>query len=435
MRRYRIVLPVVLLLAAGCGRDEPQTPSALRDAVCAARDEARAAETKVDHKAADRAADRAEKYAARLKKLAEGGEDAAAEARKLLAETDAAAREARHFAELAAEGHELKSKVGGLKARAYRAGRSVAVKGFFVALSLAADQAAKKGVDQLPEELRGAALTSAGLAAELAGRKPLKDGSPDWAGIAADMDAFATKPPRETAIFLTAIFFFSGRSSLALYEIEAFDRSQLANAEERALFHVARAFVYRSNGFGLLAIREIETAAGAGGRYDPQTQAGLHLASGLLFLWQKDYRSADRELGRALKADPNNPLAVYLTGERLLASGEWEKAAECLEAEAGAGEGGWLAKRVAARARQIRDAKGGAQPLIFDKKFVSALILEFLTRAAARSETGRKLKSWADWARASADPLLKLLPGTGSGKEEEPADPAEKTDPAPDSDP
>ncbi|MHC4914072.1 MAG: tetratricopeptide repeat protein [Planctomycetota bacterium] len=422
MRRFSAALLAGLLCASGCGKDEPQTPAGLKQAVCAARDEARAAEAKTDHKAADRAADRAEKYAAKVKDLAGGEGEVAAEARKLLAESDAAAREARHFAELAAEKHELGRKVGSLKARAYRGGRAVAVKGFFKALSLAADGAAKKGVDELPEKVRGAAVAAAGLAAALAGRKPLEDGSPDWAGIAADMDAFAAKPPRETAVFLTAVFFFAGRSSLALYEIEAFDRSQLVDEEERALFHVARAFVYRANGFGKLAIREIEIAAGGEGEYDPQTQSGLHLASGLLFLWEKDYRSADRELGRALKADPNNAVAIYLTGERLLASGEWEKAAECLEAEAGGGEHGWLAERVAARARQVRDAKGNAQPLVYDKKFVTSLVLEFLARAAEKSETGRKLKFWAEWARASADPLLKLVPGMGADEEKEPAE-------------
>jgi len=359
-----------------------------------------------DHEAAEKAAKRAAECAERLDEIAKGEGDNAAEAKKFLADTDAASREAGRWAELAVEQHELAGKLNGLKAKAYRGGRSLALKALFKGLSLAADQAAKRGIENLPDEVKELALSAAQLAGDFSGREPLEDGSPDWTGISQDISAFGKEPPKEMPLFLAVALFLSLRSDPALYEIEMVDAAALETEEYRLTYRVLRALIYRTNGFSRLAMREVEVLSDSEGTYDPELQAGLHLMSAYFFLHDKEYTKADLEIGRAMQADPNNPLAVYLTGERLAADGEWEKAVESLEAAAAGSEDEWLANRIAQHAREVRDSRGEAQPLLLDKQFLAAVTLEYAGRAAARSEAGRKIKSWLDSALACGRKLL-----------------------------
>src|SRR5512136_2004425 len=101
---------VLFIVLAGCGGGDAGTPEGLRQAVLAAREEARAAEEKKDAKAAGAAADRAEKRLAKLRKMAKE-EATAKEAGACLAESEKAAAEARYWAELADEERRLAEKV------------------------------------------------------------------------------------------------------------------------------------------------------------------------------------------------------------------------------------------------------------------------------------------------------------------------------------
>lgn len=414
---------VAAAILLGCG-GKAQTPEELKAAVVSARDGAKAAQEKKDAKAARKAADAADEALGKLRKLADGKDaDLASRARAALAEADAAAREARYFAELADEERRLADKLGSLKAKAYRTGRSVALTATFKGLALAAGQAAKKGIDGLPKTVRDAALQ----AAVLSGRAPLADGSPDWAGIAADMDARAKNPPENLAWFLAAGFLLSARMDLALYESESLDPAKApalgfgTPKEDRLAVIAVRALAYRANGFTHLAIREFTGAAAVledkepGAELGSEARAALHFFSALGFLYEKQLKRADREIMEAVRADPNGPLAVFLTGERLAAEGEYEKAAESLDAGARSGGGGdgWLAKRLSERAREIRDRKGGAEPLICDAGFVSEVALHYLGEAAGKSEPAKKLKGTLDSAGGFCTELLGRLPGGG----------------------
>jgi len=419
MRRYLtacVILPVVL---CGCGgKTEP--PEDLKAAVLKARDEAKAARGNKDPKAAEKAARRAEEAIERLRKLAVGEGQVAAAAKAVLAESDGAAREARHFAELADEERRLAEKLRGLKAKAYRAGRSTALSALFKGLSLAADQAGKKGLAGLPKPVQEAA----NCAADFAGRAPLAEGSPDWAGIAADMEKFAASPPPELAWVLAAGFLLGGQAELALIEAGALDPmnppplSGMTAAESMPLTFLLRGLIYRANGLNHLAVREFTGAitvhggVGPAEELPPWLRARVHALSALGLLYEKDLAGADREIMEAVKADPQGPLAAFLTGERLAANGEYEKAAESLESAARAKGGDeWLARRVTERAREIRDKKGGAEPLFCDTGFLCQVALHYVGEAAKRSEPARKLQRSLDSAKGFGAQFRRHLPG------------------------
>jgi hypothetical protein len=350
--------------------------------------------------------------------MSEGEDGRAAGAKRLLLESERAARTARHWAQLAEEEYQLEKTLGSLKAKAYRGGRKLALKGAFKGLSLAADQAARKGIQNLPQRGQDAAQMAAELAASFAGRKPLADGSPDWAGIAKDMNGFSKKPPENLSLYLGAAFFLLGRGKLALYELHDLDTTKL-DEKEKLVHGVGLVLVYRANGWTRLSIRQVERMLEVEGEYKPEVQAGLYLLSAALFVVDKDYQRADMEVARALKADPNNPVAVFITGERLAASGEWEKAADSLEKSAKEAAGDeWLAKQISERARRVRDSKGADEPLLYDKKFMARIVLHYLAEAAKESEAVREVLSWIESAKKFGADLLGKLPGGGGGEKE-----------------
>lgn len=356
----------VLVVAAvlwGCG-GKASTPEELKAAIISARDGARAAQEKKDAKAARKAADSADEALGKLRKLADGKDgDLTSRAKAVLAEADAAAREAQYFAELADEEHRLSEKVKSLKARAYRAGRSVAVAATFEGLALAADQAAEKGLDGLPEQVQEAAVQ----ASLLSGRAPLADGNPDWAGIAADMEARAKSPPENLAWFLAAGFLLSARMDLALCESETLDPARApalgfgTPKEDRLAVIAVRALAYRANGFTHLAIREFAGAAAVledkepGAELGPEARAALHSLSALGFIYEKQYKRADQEIMQAVRAEP----------------------------------------------------------LVCDAGFVSEVALHYLGEAAKRSETAKKLKGGLDSAGGFCGRMFGHLPGNG----------------------
>lgn len=416
---------VLLALAlAGCPDSQPQyaTVDEARAAVVAARDSARAAREAKDPETALAAAERAGQAFAVVEASAP---DAAT------VELRAALREAKGLAQETDERARLEAQLAGLKARAYRSVRGAALTATFKGLALAAREADARGVDALPEPVRDAALQAATWAESVNGRAPKADGSKDWKGIAADMDALAATPPVAVGVTLGVGFTALGKTGLALFETEALDLSAVADPTTRLSLHLLRGFARNNAGYKRLAVLEVEAGLdGLGLLRDANGTIGggpveltadevigsVHLFLAVVYLDQKDYAAADRELALAVVAWPDNPVSTYLTGELQLATGERQRAAESLEASAkGSGEDAeWLAARIAARTRAIRDGEEDAEAgLVGDPVFLTRLALTALWKAADRSPQAGRARAEVERARAFCGDLLGQLPGFG----------------------
>ncbi|MCO5164906.1 MAG: hypothetical protein M9894_00865 [Planctomycetes bacterium] len=423
---HRRLLLVALTFAAalsGCPDAGPRyaSPDEARAAAAAARDEALAARDARDPARAQEAADRAQDALRQAEALA--GAAPVDTTTSPLGEVRRAAREARDLAQEADERARLEAQRAGLVARAYRAGRAAALAGSFTALGRAARQADARGLDALPEQIRDAALAAGRWAEATTGRAPRPDGAPDWAGVAADMDALAAAPPRGVGVSLTLGFLALGRPRLALLEADALDPAAAADPTERLALHLLRGLALNGAGYRRLALLEVEAGLDGSGLRGvevggltvsaAQLLGGAHLVLAALHLREEDHAAADRELALALRAWPESPVATYLTGERLLASGERERAAASLEAAVeGEGEDAeWLAAQLAARARGIRDGTVDADDgLLGDPAFLARLALHALWKAAERSPQAARARAEADRARALCADLLGRLP-------------------------
>ena len=402
----------VLAASAGCNRGPvDEQARSQRDRAKEALADAEAARKAGDADEARDAADSARKAADKARKLAEGADATLAAAAKSAAdEAEQAAAAAEDVATWTEEEAQLAKDLGSWKAKGYRVARAGALKGIFTGMALAARQADKKGVDSLPEPVRGAAEQ----AADLSGRKRLPDGKPDWKGIAEDMSAWSSDPPQKIGLVLAVAYLFSGREDLALYEAARLDVDRIENADERDLSYLLRGTIYRMRGLRKLGQREIDVAAGENAEgfckgYGPEVQAGLHLALAFVAIREGNYKGADLQIARASKVHPNNPVTVFLTGERLLADGRHEQAAESLEAVVAAEVGqeyAPLAKMIAERAREIRDKKGKAEPLVHDRSFLTKLAAAYLVAEGKRSEPARKAAEALGRARQFGSTVL-----------------------------
>jgi len=112
-----------------------------------------------------------------------------------------------------------------------------------------------------------------------------------------------------------------------------------------------------------------------------------------------------------MRAWPDNPVCVFLTGERLAADGRYEKAAESLEKQAAGTQYEWLARRLTARARQVRDNKGEAAPLFTDTGFLCDVMIHCVGEKA-QQKAPRQLKGAIAAARSLTQRVLDHLGGT-----------------------
>ena len=127
-------------------------------------------------------------------------------------------------------------------------------------------------------------------------------------------------------------------------------------------------------------------------------------------------QQADLELARAVQIWPNNPVAVYLTGERLAADGLYEKAADCLERACRDTKQQRLAERIARRAREVRDRGESAEPLLTDFGFLCDVAVGYVADAAKESEAARRLDESIATATQFGKRLLLHVPGIGGEK-------------------
>ena len=412
------------LIAAGCSKSAPPPPApktipAARDEAVKSRQAAQAARKAKDPKAAAAASERARLAAGVAAKLLAGPAHSASSGQatqpsdaNTAAQAAAEARQAALLADLTAEDARLAELCGSWKARSYRTARGLAVKAVFVSLAFAARRAADPNAATMPEQLRAAADCAASVAPVLTGRGNLPDGKPDWPGIAKDMDAIVAKPPPELAGLLAMGFLLAGQNRMALYEIEAVDPKLALTPVKKTAYHLLRGVTCSMNGLPRLGTEQVEASAAAAGQdpnsFGPECLGTIHLYLVYDALSRRDFIAADMQLSRAMRVWPDNPVCVFLTGERLAADGRYEKAAESLEKQAAGTEYEWLARRLTARARQVRDQKGDAAPLFTDTGFLCDVMIHCVGEKA-QQKAPRQLKGAIAAARSLTQRVLDHL--------------------------
>ncbi len=403
---------LMVILLSGCAK----TPEDLLRAAKSARDEAQKAAERQDATAAGHAAQRAESAVTQLKRLAESRKPQATNAQQLLGEAQIAARSARDHAKLADEETQLRKRLASLKLKAYRSARSLVLSYSLTPAALTAEKAAKNGTNSLSSLEQTLAEHAWNLVSLITERPAQADGSPDWPSAAADLRAWSTNPPIEFTAFLEISLLLLGCTDFALAELEAVDASRLVGTNDLKLYHAGRALIYALEGWDRAAGREMEifsrlSPQESGKMEGNQVVAVFHGMLAVDALSKRELARADEEIARCLSAWPENPVAVFLTGERLAASGEWIKAADSLEARAAGTPDEWLAQRLAQRARDLRDGKGSAKALVLDPVF----LLEVAARATAKTArdfaVAQKLERLVAEAKIFGKRVAEKLPG------------------------
>lgn len=326
------------------------------------------------------------------------------------------AESAREYAGLALEESQLRDKLATFKGRTYRRFRGTICDTLFGALAPTVEKAAQSGpaaLSSIETELANKSWNFVQLISE---RTNLANGAPDWIGAAKDLRAWSTNPPPKAVQYLALGFSLSGFSDFALFELESIDHSRLSSTNARAFFHAQRGFLCAWHGWEHLATCELKQAVTL------QPQGWERLSStqsvALLHLWfawngvkKADWTKVDVQVSKAVQAWPDNPIAVFLTGEKLAANGEWVKAADSLEARAAGMKDEWLAKRLAQRARDLRDGKGTAKALFAEPGFFAELSAHVLVQSLKDSASANYLQSLLNDAKTFGSRLSDMLPG------------------------
>ncbi|MBK8475552.1 MAG: hypothetical protein IPL39_04375 [Opitutaceae bacterium] len=321
--------------------------------------------------------------------------------------------EVRRIHRLATERHDLADLMGSLTVRGYRAARSVAVPKLLATFATAARQAATTDSAKLPTLVRQAAEIAALLAdirPDSSKFQPALFTNADWLLAAERIESFNRNEPPEFALGLGLAYALLGKSGLALVEFERTAPERFADPAHAVFVPLARAVVFSRLGF-------IELAALEASKISEDTEQGRQLLAaahaGLAYFYtsEKDWKQVDRELALAVRAWPNNPLVVFLTGERLLADGRTEQALETLTRATAGTEGAWLAPLIEQRVRTVRDSSGAPPPLAFDSAFTVKCTLRLLIHEAKQSGAGRKLAGILEAAQ--------LLPSALEGSDPE----------------
>lgn len=401
----------VAWVVVGCSR----SPEALLQTTIESSRQAEAACKAQDAEKATAAAKRATKALGQLEKLAASQRPEQAEARRVVGEARLAAQAAQAHAELADEEQQRRERLSCLKVKAYRAAREPLIRGLCAAAAFGAGQVGKQGTNgvtlgdrNLAEDAKRLAL----LASRLDRTAPA-DG--DWEAIAAQFNRWGTNPPVEANLFLGLALALAGQTDLALAELDAADTNRLGTTNALVLHRGALTLLYCLKGWNRLAVREAAQFAALA----PGSDFDLSGADAvvLVHLWlagdaftQRDWARVDREIAECVKVSPNSPIVVYLTGERLAATGDWEKAADSMEASATTAEDKWFAQRLAQRARELRDGRGSKQRLALDPKFLFEVTTHLAVTKARNSEAARKLERLHTEAGAFGKRLLEKLP-------------------------
>jgi hypothetical protein len=413
------VLPattILLVVAAGCA----PKPAELRQRAVQAEVEARQAFEHREAAAAGRAADRAEDAATRLEKQVSSKRLSGAEAATFLQAAHAAADSARNYAQLADEERQSRERLASLKLKAYRTARTTVCSYGFAGLAPAAEHFAGAGTNSLSSTEQQLAMLAWSIVKLVEEPPPTTNGAPDWASVAADLRGWSKEPPPGLGMFLSAAFALNGFTDFALSELESVDATKLSATNARALYHLERSALFAAHGWDKTAARELDQAA----RLAPPgwLAVGSTQAVALSHVWlagaalqRREFRRAEQEIAMAVKAWPNSAVAAFITGEELAARGEWEKAADSLDARAANTREEWLAKRLAQRARDLRNSQGTAPSLFSDSAFVMELALHAFGESAADSAPAKWFQQFLADAKAFGQRVVGQLPRGDAG--------------------
>lgn len=407
MHLPRLFTLLLSLPLAACD-PRPEVSGDIRSAMTATEVQARDAALKGDAAAANEAAKQARTLRAGLHAVRPEADEA------LRQELEASGARTRRTAELATEKTARMAKLAGWKARAHRTVDRAAAKVFFKSLSLAADQAGKGNLSLLPAKAQKAAHEGVRFVESFVGAQKLPSGDINWPTVSQELDQMSDKPPPRLRLLLTLVLLLQADFDLALFQIEEADFTQLTDPEEKCFAQLLRAVTYLGQGFPLLAAAEMEAAQQAASQSDftPESSCGLQLALALYFLREQRWAEADAALVAATRAWPDNPVTIYLTGERLAADGRWVEAGQSFQkAVASAGPGAeWFAGHIATRMKQVRDQPGQAGIPIFDVNLGGELFWTLMKSGTAQSTSLRDFTERLQSAQRWADELRQKLP-------------------------
>lgn len=411
MRSLPALITTLALIA--CHKAPEKTAAQLRSEIHAAAEAAEASVKNCDKAAAEAAAKNATAALDELRKMhaqprnpADTPVDDA-----LLVECESEARKVGQWATLTKEKVSRKEKLEGWKAKAYYAIDAAVWKIFIHSFAFAADQAAASNFKALPQEIQDSAKQAAKFAEDYVGPQRLASGEVDWPGVSRALKQ-VKEMPTDIRLFMAFLMLASMEFDAAFFELESIPEASLKTEELRAFHRLLLGFSHLSLGYSQLAMNELEQAdkLSTDLKLDPAGKCGLHLLVSCYFLHEKRWSDADRCLAAANRAWPNNPAIIYLTGERQIATNQYA-AAEQSFAKATQGLGfEWLAEKVEARAKRLRDSPASLEPVVFDFNFMAEIVSKCIEDEAQKSESVRKLREQMETAKAFIRDLKQKLP-------------------------
>ena len=405
----RHLLPLTaFMMIVSCEKAPGMTAEQLGDEIKAAAQVVKESAAKSDAAAAREAAKRAAKAMDQLRKLKVPAEAA------LVAECETAARNAGQWAELASEKVARNERLAGWRAKTYYAIESATFTVFFHGLALAADQAAAGRLELLPQSVQDGAKKAAEFIESYVGPQRLASGALDWKNVSLELKKFAESPPLDMRLLMVFLMSLGMDFNSAFYEIEAIPEAGLKTAELRAWYHVLRGVAYLGQGYGQLAFAEIEQADSLASspelQLDPMKKCGLNLLMACYFLKEQRWSDADRCLASASRAWPDNPVVIYLTGERQIAGKNYAAADESFAKALKGTDYEWLAERIAARVKRLRDNPASLEPFLLDYRLMADLSWSFIKNKSEKSDALKKLQEQVDATQSFLQELKKKIP-------------------------
>jgi hypothetical protein len=393
-RRWLLLCLALPLLLAGCGR-QPKTLAECRtvsEAAC--RDAQRAFESRNPKKAASavKRGRSIQELAAKLLPAQPSDHEKAD-----YAAVCKSCHDARRFASLAEEDRIYQELADGWKIKAYRAGRPLTVAGLFKGLTAAARQMEKKPTaEKANPVIEATAELGFDVVCFLGERTNEKIPAKDWKTIAEKLDAYGKAPPPELNVILAIAWFLAGQGGLSLFEIESVSAESLSVAELRDIFPLMHAVILSVNKMPNRGVGVLEQAvSGEKPGSAAKSLCAAHVLLALYYASEKDMAQADLHAARSLQVWPENPIAEFLAGEKLLANGQREAAADSLEKSAAGSKYEWAARRLARRAREIRDGDA-SKPLFRDPALIRDLILASMHSCYPSESAANKCMQIAD---------------------------------------
>lgn len=322
---------------------------------------------------------------------------------------DATVRRTRRIANLAMQEKERNAAVDGTKGKIYRSVRGVALKTVTVVLANACLEMSEGG--EVSDFVKQSADIGVEFAVSMGKDLKLETGERDWKATAGALKLLGEEPPGEMSVYLAIAFVFGVQNKLALFEIELADQEKISKTSMKQTEIFFEGMIYSLNGWSELGAESCDRLCKDG---DGGEIVGLsHLLLAYIYgKEERNYKEADRHLALSMKACPNNPLTVVITGERLAADGSVEKSAQSLEECAKKVEDKALAKLIVDKAKRLRDGKDNDASLFIDSDFIIPALKVYLSHKAKDSPKAAALLQKINSATAFGERILKYLPGS-----------------------